>query len=85
MFQQWKLIFQKTKLRNLIFVGTGIFLIVFSIGFTGYSCGIQHMLLIKDISVYGNSLDPEFCEKIIDQIDLFNENCEPEIEILDCG
>lgn len=85
MFQQWKLIFQKTKLRNLIFVGIGIFLIALYMGFTGYSCGIQHMLLIKDISVYRNSLDPEFCEKIIDQIDLFNENCEPEIEILDCG
>jgi len=79
------LIFQKIKLRNLFFIGTGIFLVGISVGFMGYSCGIQHMLLINDISVYENSLDPEFCEKIIENIEMFNENCEPEIEILDCG
>lgn len=43
------------------------------------------MLLISDISNYERTLDPEFCELLIDKIDVFNDDCEPKIEILDCG
>ena len=43
------------------------------------------MSLLNEISLYEKSLDPEFCEVIVEKIDLFNEQCEPQIEILDCG
>ena len=85
MFQQWKLIFQKTNLRNLILIAIGIFIIGITISLTGYSCGIQHMIILNEITSYEKSLEPEFCEVIVEKIDLFNDDCEPQIEILDCG
>ncbi len=85
MFLQWKLIFQKTSLRNLILIAIGISIVGILISFTGYSCGIQHMIIINEITSYEQSLDPEFCEIIVEKIDLFNDYCEPQIEILDCG
>ncbi len=85
MFQQWKLIFQKTNLRNLILIAIGISIVGILISFTGYSCGIQHMIILNEITSYEQSLEPEFCEIIVDKIDLFNDDCEPQIEILDCG
>ncbi len=85
MFQQWKLIFQKTNLRNLILIAIGISIVGILISFTGYSCGIQHMIILNEITSYEQSLEPEFCEIIVEKIDLFNDDCEPQIEILDCG
>ncbi len=85
MFQQWKLIFQKTNLRNLILIAIGISIVGISISLTGYSCGIQHMIILNEITSYEQSLEPEFCEIIVEKIDLFNDDCEPQIEILDCG
>ena len=43
------------------------------------------MLIINDINKYEKSLEPEFCEILVEKIELFNEGCEPKIEILDCG
>lgn len=43
------------------------------------------MILIYDVSIYEKSLDPEFCEELIDRIDLFNSQCTPHMETLDCG
>ena len=82
---QWKLIFQKTSLRNLILVAIGISIVGISISLTGYSCGIQHMIILNEITSYEKTLEPEFCETIVENIDLFNDDCEPQIEILDCG
>jgi len=82
---QWKLIFQKTSLRNLILIVIGISLVGILIGFSGNFCGIQHMLILNEINSYKKSLEPEFCEIIVEKIDLFNDECEPQIEILDCG
>ena len=82
---QWKLIFQKTSLRNLILIAIGISIVGISISLTGYSCGIQHMIILNEITSYEKSLEPEFCEIIVEKIDLFNDDCEPQIEILDCG
>ena len=31
------------------------------------------------------SLDPEFCEELVEKIDLHNMQCSPHVEILDCG
>ncbi len=82
---QWKLTFQKTSLRNLILIAIGISIVVVSIGLTGYSCGIQHMIILNEIALYEKTLEPESCEIIVEKIDLFNDDCEPQIEILDCG
>ena len=48
-------------------------------------CGIQHIILINDLDVYEQSLDPEFCEVLVGKIDVFNDHCEPKVEIIDCG
>jgi hypothetical protein len=53
--------------------------------FSDDSCGIRHMIIINEITSYEKSFDPEFCEIIIEKIYLFNDDCEPQIEILDCG
>ena len=82
---QWKLTFQKTSLRNLILIAIGISIVGISISLTGYSCGIQHMIILNEIVSYEKSLEPEFCETIVEKIDLFNDDCEPQIVILDCG
>lgn len=85
MYLQWKLTFQKTSLRNLILIVIGISLLIILISFTSSSCGIQHMIILNEIISYEKSLEPEFCEIIVEKIDLFNDDCEPQIEILDCG
>ena len=82
---QWKLIFQKINLKNLIIVTFGILIVGLLINFSNYSCTPQHMMIINDVSLYEKSLDPEFCEIIVEKINSFNDNCEPTIEILDCG
>ena len=82
---QWKLILQKTSLRNLILLAIGISIVGILISLTGYSCGVQHMIILSEITSYEKSLEPEFCETIVEKIDFFNDDCEPQIEILDCG
>ena len=79
----WKLIFQKSKL-SLVFISV-IAVAVVALSMSGNFCGIQHMSILNDIKTYEQSLDPEYCEQIVERIDLFNDQCEPEIEILDCG
>ena len=85
MFLLWKLTLQKTNLKNLILITFGILFIAIIIIFIVYPCGFEHILISDDVSLYEQSLDPEFCEIIVDRIDLFNDNCESQIEILDCG
>jgi hypothetical protein len=49
------------------------------------SCGIRHIAIINDLQTYEKSLDPEFCENLVEKIDNFNYECQPQVEILDCG
>ena len=49
------------------------------------SCGIRHITLLEDVKTFEKNEDPEFCEKTVDKILEFNDQCEPYIEILDCG
>jgi len=73
--------------RNYIIFGIiGIFIIVIIIS-TGElnSCGIKHVTLLNDIKIFEQNGDPEFCENTVNKILEFNEQCEPYIEILDCG
>jgi hypothetical protein len=43
------------------------------------------MMILNEINSYEQSFDPEICEVIVEKIDLFNDECSPYIEILDCG
>ena len=83
--QQWKLIFQKINLKIIIIFTFGILIVGLLLIFSNYSCSPQHMLIINDIFRYEKSLNPEFCELLVEKINSFNETCEPKIEILDCG
>ena len=49
------------------------------------SCGVEHMSILNEIKIYEKSLDPEFCELVLEKIDSFNDRCNPILEILDCG
>ncbi len=84
---QWKLISKKsTHKRNLILITIIVSLILLLlIILTWNSCGVKHIVLLNDVSNYEKTLDPEFCDALIFKIENFNEQCQPEIEILDCG
>ena len=68
----------------IVIIIISIAVLVFSSGELN-SCGILHITLLEDIKTFEKNEDPEFCEKTVDKILEFNEQCEPYIEILDCG
>jgi len=83
---QLKLTLQKIKtIRKLILISAGISVVILLLGFILSSCGIQHIVIINDLKSYESSFDPEFCDGLVERINLFNDNCEPEVEIIDCG
>jgi hypothetical protein len=49
------------------------------------SCSVKHVGIIADIEKFEQTLDPDFCASVLERIDVFNDDCEPEIEIIDCG
>ncbi len=73
--------------RNYIIfgiIGISIIILIISTGELN-SCGIKHVTLLNDIQIFEQNGDPEFCENTVNKILEFNEQCEPYIEILDCG
>ena len=85
MFPQWKLIFQKTRIKNLTIILFGVLFVVLVIGFMDDPCSVNHFVITNEISSYEKSLDPELCENILEKIDSYNDMCTSQIEILDCG
>ncbi len=85
MYQQLKLTLQKPK-KIIIFSIIGIAIIIIGIS-SGQlnSCGIKHVSLVNDINTFEKNGDPEFCALTVEKILEFNDQCEPYIEILDCG
>ena len=78
---------QKPRInRNIVFTIIGICAITLFLS-SGLldTCGIQHVAIIEDIKTFENNQDPEFCAITVNKILEFNEQCEPYIEILDCG
>ena len=73
------------KIKNIILLCVGALLIVSLILISDSSCGIRHIAIITDLTSYETSLDPEFCEDLVQKIDSFNMQCTPQVEILDCG
>jgi hypothetical protein len=68
----------------IVIIIISIIVLIFSFGELNF-CGIRHIILLEDIKTFEKNGDPEFCEKTVDRILEFNEQCEPYIEILDCG
>ena len=85
MFLQWKLIFQKNNLKFLTIILFVVLFVVILVGFTDNSCNLENIIISNEISSYEKSLDPEQCENILEKIDLHNDECLSQIEILDCG
>jgi len=77
---------QKIKtIRKLILISASISVVILLLGYVLSSCGIQHILIINDLKSYESSFDPEFCDGLVEKINLFNDDCEPRVEIIDCG
>ena len=85
MFPQWKLIFQKTRIKNLTITLFGVLFVALIVGFMDDSCVVDNFIITNEISSYEKSLDPELCENILEKIDSYNDMCASQIEILDCG
>ena len=85
MFLPWKLTLQKINLKNSSLFIFGILFFATVVGFAIYPCGIEYFLIIRDVYSYEQSYDPEFCEVLVERIYLFNDNCESQMEIFDCG
>jgi hypothetical protein len=85
MFLQWKLIFQKTNLKYFILIVLGFVFVIGILILDDSSCIVDRVIISNEISSYEKSLDPEFCENILEKIDLHNDQCDSQIEILDCG
>jgi len=73
------------KTRNLILICLGSFIVLIVFTISESSCGVKHMIIANDVMFYERTLDPEFCEELVNRIDLFDSQCSPQIEILDCG
>ena len=76
--------FQKPKIIILSLIGISIILFVLSSDGLN-SCGIQHVTILNDIKTFEQNGVPEFCAMTVNKILEYNEQCEPYIEILDCG
>ncbi|GFN40099.1 MAG: hypothetical protein O6761_01065 [Thaumarchaeota archaeon] len=73
-----------SKTKGLIAAGASVIIITGILYGTGSSCGIEHVIIINDSQSY-EDLDPESCEELVYRIIELNENCDTDIEILDCG
>ena len=84
-YQLSKLISQSKSKRFYLLIGlisiVGIFL-----GFAiSDSCVYKHAHILTQLSNLENDFDPVTCEIVLEEIINFNGECEPEIEIIDCG
>ena len=85
MFLQWKLILQKTNLKYFTLILFVSFFVVGVLMFTNDSCSVDH-LIISNFDIEENEKGLfEFCENVLEKIDSYNDQCESQIEILDCG
>ena len=84
MFLLWKLIFQKNNLIILILIGT-LIIIALILSNLINSCSVERVLIFNELVDEEKYLEPEHCEIILDRIYSFNDSCDSEIEIIDCG
>ena len=85
---QWKLTFQDARRRRIVlFVVTAITTasVCVILAVSVDSCGLDHMMIVRGLENYETTLDPEFCADLLDQIYEFNDSCNAQVEIIDCG
>lgn len=85
MFLQLRLTLSKPKL--LIIIGVGGLLVIASsvLAFQYGQCTVDRFVINQDLKEWEKTLDPEDCENILDRIYQFNDQCQENIEIVDCG
>ena len=59
-------------------------IILYNIWFVN-SCPIKHITIVNELKQYQETLDPDFCENLVNKIIELNEECGIEIEPIDCG
>ncbi len=74
-----------TKSKKIIIVIIIALSVGLILGTISTSCSLRHIDILNEIKKFEQTLDPEFCENLVYKIDVFNDECEPEIEIVDCG
>ena len=75
----------KTKTTNTIVVVIIAISIGILLGTIFTSCSVKHIGILNDIEKFEQTLDPDFCASIVERIDMFHDECELELEIIDCG
>ena len=75
----------KIDLKKIIFFGIILFLGLILFSLITKNCSIDHLILLSDVQSLENSFDPEYCEYTVEKINLLNDKCESQLEILDCG
>ena len=77
---------QNKKIKNsLIIVGVFSALVLVFTPFVWGSCGIQHIIINEGLKQYDQNMEPDFCASLVEKIIDFNDDCDSEIEIVDCG
>ena len=64
--------------------GLVLIVVLYSAGLVD-SCSIKHVGVVSDLKKYEETLDAELCEDLVNRIIELNDQCEIEIEIIDCG
>lgn len=71
--------------RNAALVAASAILAILAFVAVQDSCEFQHMGLLADTDLYGQTLDPDLCHSLNERAGGLNDRCEIQIEILDCG
>jgi hypothetical protein len=74
-FSKYGIIAAVTILSAILFYNFGL----------ANSCQIKHLTTINEIKEYQKLLDPELCDNLVNKIIELNEECDIEIEPIDCG
>ena len=85
MFLPLKLTCPKINLKKITLFGIALLIGFILFSLATKNCGMDYLIVLNEIQSFENTLDPEHCEYTVEKIDVFNEKCESQIEILDCG
>lgn len=76
-----------TFLKRVIIVslcGIATIVILYGAGLAN-TCPIKHIQVVDELKKYQETLDPELCENLVERIIDLNDQCNMEIEVIDCG
>ena len=64
--------------------GIAAIIILYSAGLSN-TCSIKHIQVVDELEKYQETLDSELCETLVERIIDLNDQCDIEIEVIDCG